>query len=62
MQYRTPRFEEFVVGFKFESEYWFFTSPDHRDWTPAEITEDNIEDFKSLYENDAYPTEFRVKL
>ncbi len=57
-RYYTPEFNEFVVGFEFESNFWYFTKEDYK-WTKAIITEDNIEDFKSLYVGDAYPTEFR---
>lgn len=60
--YRTPKYEEFIVGFKFESNYWYFSKNYDKDWVEAEITEDNIQDVKELWRNDAYPTEFRVKV
>ena len=60
-EYRIPKFEEFQIGFKFESNFWYFSKEDSREWVEAIITEENIEDFKELYKADAYPTEFRVK-
>lgn len=60
--YRTPKYEEFVVGFKCESNYWYFSKNEDREWVEAEITEDNIQDVKELWRNDAYPTEFRIKI
>ena len=62
IKYREPKFEEFVIGFKFESSFWLFTKTEvANEWAEAEITKDNIEDFKRLYFADAYPSEFRVK-
>ena len=57
--YRTPDISEFVIGFEFESSFWYFTRRRHG-WTKAVITRENIEDFQSLYVGDAYPSEFRV--
>ncbi len=58
-KYYTPELEEFHVGFEFESDFWFFT--EEGEWAKSKITEDTFEDFVSLYKNDAYATEFRVK-
>ena len=58
--YRTPKYEEFVLGFKFESSFWYFS--ENHEWVEAEITEENIQDVKELWRNDAYSTEFRVKI
>lgn len=57
-KYRTLEEKEFVVGFKFESNFWFCSKSG--DWEEFELTGENIKDFLALYEGDAYPTEFRV--
>ena len=59
-KYYTPNISEFVIGFEFESCYWYFS--ENREWTKARITEENIEDFLDLYKNDAYSTEFRKEI
>ncbi len=59
--YRHPKEKEFKVGFKFESSHWF-TNSGREDWENSEITEENRQDFLELYRNDAYPSEFRVKV
>lgn len=57
-KYYIPKFEEFKIGFKFQSKFWLFSQDG--EWADSEITEDNIEDFKELYIGDAYETEFRA--
>lgn len=66
-KYYQPSIEEFYVGFEFESTYVLFQpyTRRHGDGGPEWYSHTlNLEDhgwFWDSYENDAYPTEFRVK-
>lgn len=60
-KYRTPSFDEMVVGFKCQTCYCMFTETDEEDeWVDIEFTEKNCEEFVSVIRADAYKTEFRV--
>jgi len=63
-EYYTPELEEFHKGFEFESNYVLFSND--LEWKPIIFGGNNrlMDDlpwFYSAYENDAVPTEFRVK-
>ena len=59
--YYTPTRDQFKQGFQFESNYILF-SPDATTWIPITLDlEDEHQWFFSAYDEDAYPTEFRVK-
>ena len=57
-RYYTPTMNEFKIGFEFQSNFWYFSN--NGEWTDSKITDENIDVFLSLYEGDAYETEFRA--
>jgi hypothetical protein len=62
-KYRTPSFEEMVVGFKCQTCYAQFTKTDDFDeWVDIEFTQEFYDTYIGLIKADAYETEFRVEV
>jgi len=62
-KYRTPSFNEMVVGFKCQTCYGQFTETDDIDeWVDIEFTKDFHDTYIYLIKADACETEFRVKV
>jgi hypothetical protein len=59
-KYRTPSFDEMVIGFKCQTCYTMFA--DDEEWVDIEFTQDFYDKYISLIKSDAYKTEFRVLL
>lgn len=60
-QYRTPSFDEMVVGFKCQTCYTMFTETDY-EWVDIEFTQAFYDEYIDLIKADAYETEFRVPI
>jgi len=62
-KYRTPSFNEMIVGFKCQTRYSMFTETDNDDeWVDIEFTQEFYDTYIWLIKADAYETEFRVPL
>lgn len=59
-KYYQPSKEEFYIGFEFESTYILFQKHPGDSWTKS-ILSDEHNWFYDSYDNDAVPSEFRVK-
>jgi hypothetical protein len=63
IKYRTPSFNEMVVGFKCQTCYGQFTKTDDFDeWVDIEFTQDFYDTYMGLIEADSHETEFRVEV
>jgi hypothetical protein len=63
-KYYVPTIEEFHVGFECESNYGLVNNkefPESSKFIKYTFTQEDISYMLDAYENDAYPTEFRVK-
>ena len=61
--YRTPSFDEMIVGFKCQTCYGMFTKTDSDDeWVDIEFTQEFYDKYIGLIKADAYETEFRVRI
>ena len=62
-KYRTPSFNEMIVGFKCQTCYSMFTKIDDFDeWVDIEFTQEFYDTYIGLIKADAYETEFRVEV
>jgi hypothetical protein len=62
-KYRTPSFDEMVVGFKCQTYFGHFTKTDDADeWVDIEFTQEFYDKYMGLIESDAYEIEFRVQI
>lgn len=62
-KYRTPTFDEMIVGFKCQTCYGQFTKTNIPDeWVDIEFTEDFYEKYIGLIHADSYEDEFRVEV
>lgn len=62
-KYRTPSFDEMVVGFKCQTCYVIFTITDnHDEWIDIEFTQEFYDTYIGVIKVDAYETEFRVEV
>ena len=62
-KYRTPSFNEMIVGFKCQTCYSMFTKIYNDDeWVDIEFTQEFYDKYIGLIKADAYETEFRVPL
>lgn len=62
-KYRTPSFDEMVVGFKCQTCYCVFIEDEQRlndEWVDIEFTQEFHDNYIRLIKSDAYETEFRV--
>ena len=59
--YRTPSFDEMIVGFKCQTCYSMFTKTDD-EWVDIEFTQEFYDKYIGLIKADAYETEFRVRI
>ena len=63
IKYRTPLFNEMVVGFKCQTCYSMFTKSDNFDeWVNIEFTQEFYNTYMGLIKADAYESEFRVEI
>lgn len=62
-KYRTPSFNEMIVGFKCQTCYRMFTKTnDDDEWVDIEFTQEFYDMYIGLIKSDAYETEFRVRV
>lgn len=62
-EYRTPSFDEMIVGFKCQTCYNHFINSKHESdeqWVDIEFTQEFYDKYIGLIKSDAYETEFRV--
>jgi len=60
-KYRTPKFDEFIPGFKCQTCYGYFTNYED-EWVDLKFTDEFIKNYLGLIKSDAYETEFRVAI
>ncbi len=64
-KYRTPSFNEMVVGFKCQTCYAYFIEDEARlndEWVDIEFTQEFYDEHIEMIKADAYEIEFRVKI
>ncbi len=62
-KYRTPTFDEMIVGFKCQTNYGLFTKTDDpNEWVDIIFTQEFYDNYIGLIKADANESEFRVEV